>query len=70
MAEFRKDNLDILSDIKIENEKKAFEEGGVMNILPNKDHKNRRVLILNYGKVWNPEVINNDEFFRLLYISK
>jgi hypothetical protein len=56
--------------LKVDDEKKAFEEGGIINILPQKDHKGRRTLILHYGKVWNPDLVQNDQIFRLLYISK
>lgn len=70
IAEFRKEHHETIIGLKFDDEKKAFEEGGVINILPQKDHKGRRALILNYGKVWDPDLVQNDQIFRLLYISK
>lgn len=53
-----------------EDEEKAFTEGGVVNVLIDKDHKHRRVLVVNCGKVWDPDIVSSDQLFRLFYLSK
>lgn len=53
-----------------ETEKKALTEGNVVNVLKNKDHLGRRVLIVNCGKLWNPDEISADQMFKLFYLSK
>lgn len=52
-----------------EQEKYAFQEGGVVNVLTTKDHKNRRILIVHNGKDWDPAVCSPDSLFRIFYLS-
>ncbi|KAG5673906.1 hypothetical protein PVAND_003907 [Polypedilum vanderplanki] len=68
IAEFRRDNEKLLKDLMPEQEKIPFIEGGVVNVLTNKDHKNRRVLIVNSGKLWDPSVVSTDSMFRMFYL--
>jgi hypothetical protein len=70
MAEFRRDNAKLIKDLMPEQEKIPFMEGGVVNVLTNKDHKNRRVLIVNSGKLWDPSVVSADSMFRMFYLSE
>jgi hypothetical protein len=30
----------------------------------------RRIMVLNQGKMWDPDVVNIDQIFRVLYISE
>jgi len=53
-----------------EQEKIPFNEGNLVNILTNKDHKNRRMLVVNGGKIWNPDSISYDCLFRMFYMRK
>lgn len=51
-------------------EKVAFTKGNCVNVLTNKDHLGRRVLIVNSGKLWNPDEVSADQLFRLFYLSE
>ncbi|KAG5673907.1 hypothetical protein PVAND_003908 [Polypedilum vanderplanki] len=68
MAEFRKEHEKVLKDLMPEQEKIPFTEGGIINVLTNKDHKNRRVLIVNNGEIWDPAVVSSDSMFRMFYL--
>lgn len=49
VAEFKEKNADILDDLMPGDEENAFLNHDVVNILKNRDHKGRRVLIVNVG---------------------
>ncbi|KAG5673908.1 hypothetical protein PVAND_003909 [Polypedilum vanderplanki] len=68
IAEFRKDYWKVLKDLMPEQEKTAFIEGGLINILTHKDHKNRRIVIYKCGSDWDPSVISEDSIFRMFYL--
>lgn len=70
MAEFRKEHEKVLLDLNPEKEKATFTDGNIINILPNKDHLGRRILVLNQGQLWNPDEVTVDQIFRVLYISE
>jgi retinaldehyde-binding protein 1 len=70
VAEFRKEHEKLVRGLLPEHEKKAFLDGNIANILKDKDHLGRRVMIMNQGKIWNPEAVNIDQIFRVLYISE
>jgi retinaldehyde-binding protein 1 len=53
-----------------EHEKKAFTEGNIVNVLKNKDHLGRRVLVVNTGKLWNPDEVSAEQLFKLFYLSE
>lgn len=48
---------------------KFLTEGHVVNVLKNKDHLGRRIMVVNCGKVWDPDVCPGDQVFRLFYLS-
>jgi hypothetical protein len=70
IAEFRKEHEKLLKQLLPQDEKKAFVEGNVVNVLTNKDHLNRRVLVVNSGKVWEPDQVSADQLFRLFYLGE
>lgn len=70
MAEFRKEYAAQVKDLLPQDHKRAFIETDVINVLINKDHLGRRVLILKQGHNWDPEQISTHEIFQLLYLSK
>lgn len=70
IAEFRRDNEKLLKDLMPEQEKIPFTEGNAVNVLIDRDHKNRRILVVNSGKIWDPEVVSSDSLFRMFYLSK
>lgn len=70
IAEFRKEHENLVKELLPEDEKKAFVEGNVVNVLTNKDHLGRRVLVVNSGKVWDPDQVSADQLFRLFYLGE
>lgn len=70
MAEFRRDHEEVLKDLLPANEKKALIEGNVVNVLKNRDHLGRRIMVVNCGKVWDPDLVPGDQVFRLFYLSE
>lgn len=49
VAEFKKKYEVLLKDIMPEDEREAFTQHNVVNVLTERDHKGRRVLIVNCG---------------------
>ncbi len=59
-----------MKDLNPADYKKPFTETDVLNVLIDKDHLGRRIIVLKQGGNWNPDQINVDEIFKLLYLSK
>lgn len=51
-----------------DDEKAAFTENNIVNILTSRDQKGRRVLIVNCGSEWDPKKVSSDQLFRLFYL--
>ncbi|XP_058795518.1 clavesin-1 [Phymastichus coffea] len=68
IAEFKQKNSSLLDNLMPADEKVAFLENNVVNVLKNRDHKRRRVLIVNAGKSWDPSRVNADQMFRIFYL--
>lgn len=49
VAEFKRDNASLLDNLLPEQEKTAFLDHKVVNVLKGRDHKGRRVLIVSVG---------------------
>lgn len=49
IAEFKRDNAALLDNLMPEDEKEAFLNHKVVNVLKGRDQKGRRVLIVNVG---------------------
>lgn len=49
VAEFKEKNKALLENLMPEDERVAFTEHNVVNVLTNRDHKGRRVLLVNCG---------------------
>jgi len=67
-AEFRKENAALVKGLMPEMEKRSFCEHEVVNVLKNCDQKGRRVLIVNVGKLWNPNEVPSDSMFKMFYL--
>lgn len=52
-----------------EHEKIPFTEGGAVNVLIDRDSKNRRILVVNSGKFWDPDIVSSDSLFKMFYLS-
>lgn len=68
IAEFKRDYVTILKDLMPEQEKDAFVNNDVVNVLTNLDQDGRRVLLVNCGKVWDTKKVTSDQIFRLFYL--
>ncbi|KAG6450370.1 hypothetical protein O3G_MSEX006571 [Manduca sexta] len=68
VAEFKRENASLLDGLLPEHEKDAFLEHKVVNVMKGRDHKGRRVLIVNVGGTWDPKKVNADQLFRLFYL--
>ncbi|ALC38824.1 CG5958 [Drosophila busckii] len=67
-ATFRKEYASLVHGLQVEQVRERFIKGSVINVLKNCDQKGRRVLIVNSGKLWDPNEIPSDEMFRMLYM--
>ncbi|CAO1314626.1 unnamed protein product [Diamesa serratosioi] len=68
IAEFRKENFKLIGSISPDEDKEAFIEGNVVNVLTNKDQNGRRVLMVNCGGLWDTKKVTSDQLFRLFYM--
>lgn len=67
-AEFKQNNASLLNNLMPADEKRSFLENNVVNVLKGRDHKRRRVLIVNAGKTWDPSKVTADQMFRIFYL--
>lgn len=68
IAQFREKYKDILENLLPIDEKVAFTEYQVVNVLKNRDHLGRRVLMVNCGAIWDPSKVTTDQIFRMFYL--
>uniref|UniRef100_A0A182U479 CRAL-TRIO domain-containing protein n=1 Tax=Anopheles melas TaxID=34690 RepID=A0A182U479_9DIPT len=68
IAEFKKTNHPLLHALKPEEEKLAFVEHNVVNVLTNRDQKGRRVLLVNCGAAWDPKAVSSEQLFRVFFL--
>lgn len=68
VAEFRKQYQDLVYNLAVDPLKAQFTETSVVNIMPTRDHKGRRVMIVNSGQLWDPKVVSEEQMFQLFYI--
>ncbi|XP_014219784.1 clavesin-1 [Copidosoma floridanum] len=68
IADFKQKHAALLDNITPSDEKYAFMEHNVINVLKHRDHKRRRVMIVNAGGKWDPSKISADQMFRLFYM--
>lgn len=68
IAEFKKNYHNLLHNLMPEDERRAFTEHNVVNVLANRDQKGRRVLLVNCGALWDPKQVSSEQLFRLFYL--
>lgn len=68
VAEFKKNNLEIIRNLMPEDERSAFVDNNIVNVLKERDHLGRRVLIVNCGELWDPKRVSSEQLFRLFYL--
>lgn len=68
VADFRNKHAALFYDLIPSDERDAIMNHDVINVLKTTDHKNRRVMIMQVGKTWDPSKVTSDQILRLLYI--
>lgn len=68
IADFKEKHKDHLKDLMPEDEKNAFINHNVVNVMTSKDDKGRRVLFVNCGGDWNTKEVTADQLFRIFYL--
>lgn len=68
IAEYRAKHRNELYDLLPEQIKDMVMNNNVVNVLTNRDHKGRRVLLVNVGGVWDPSQVSTDQLLRILYL--
>lgn len=68
IADFKVKHASLLDNLMPSDEKEAITEHNIVNVLKERDHKNRRVLIVQSGKAWNPSKVSCDQIFRMFYL--
>ncbi|XP_057329537.1 clavesin-1 [Microplitis mediator] len=68
IADFKVKNASLLDNLMPNDEKTAILENNVVNVLKDRDHKRRRVLVVNAGKSWDPSKVTADQMFRIFYL--
>ena len=68
IAEFKADNSSILRNVMPDDERSAFIDNDIVNVLTNRDQDGRRVMVVNCGQAWDPKNINSDQLFRVFYL--
>lgn len=68
IAEFKRDYAETLKNLMPEDEKDAFVNNNVVNVLTNHDQDGRRVLLIHCGKLWDPKKVSSEQLFRIFYL--
>ena len=68
IADFKVKHAALIDNLLPNDERTAIFENNVVNVLKNRDHKRRRVLVVNAGKSWDPSKVNADQMFRIFYL--
>lgn len=68
VADFKKNNFDIIGNLMPEDERSAFVDNNVVNVLKDRDQDGRRVLVVNAGELWDTKRVSSEQLFRLFYL--
>lgn len=68
IADFKVKHASLLDNLLPNDERTAIFEHNVVNVLKDRDHKRRRVLIVSAGKSWDPSKVTTDQMFRMFYL--
>lgn len=68
IAEFKEKHKQLLENLVPTDEKEAFTKHNVVNVLRERDHKGRRVLLVNCGGSWDTSKVSADQLFRIFYL--
>lgn len=67
-AEFKRDYGAPLAGLRPAHVKELFLNHSIANVLKHRDHKNRRISIVNNGGVWDPKKVTVDDIFKMFYL--
>lgn len=68
IADFKVKHAALIDNLMPSDERAAIMENNVVNVLINRDHKRRRILLVNAGKSWDPSKVTADQMFRIFYL--
>ncbi|KYQ59106.1 Retinaldehyde-binding protein 1 [Trachymyrmex zeteki] len=68
VADFKVKHAALLHNLMPEDEKETFIQNNIVNIFKHRDHKNRRIMLVNCGKLWDPSKVSSDQIFRVFYL--
>jgi len=68
VAKFKEDHKNLFANLKPEDLQAPFCEGGVVNILKDRDQEGRRVLVVKCGSNWNPKQVTTDHLSQIVYL--
>ncbi|XP_054282937.1 clavesin-1-like [Macrosteles quadrilineatus] len=68
VAQFKEKNSNILSELSSSSEREALQKSRVVNVLTDRDHLGRRILVANVGAAWDTNILSSDALFRLFYM--
>lgn len=68
IADFRHKHAVLYYDLLPSDERDAIVNHDVINVLKTRDHKNRRVMIVQAGKTWDPSKVTSDQILRMFYL--
>lgn len=68
IADFRDKNSVLYHNLMPNDERDAFTNYNVVNILKGRDQKNRRVMLVQSGKTWDPSKVTSDQILRMFYL--
>ncbi|XP_043288204.1 retinaldehyde-binding protein 1 isoform X2 [Venturia canescens] len=68
IADFKVKHAALLDNLLPCDERNSIMDNNVVNVLINRDHKRRRILLVNAGKSWDPSKVTADQMFRIFYL--
>lgn len=68
VSEFKEKHKELLSNLMPEQVEKILLNEDIVNVLADRDHKGRRILINKAGKVWDPKKATPDQVFQMFYL--
>lgn len=69
IADFRDKNSVLYHNLMPSDERDALINHNVLNVLKGRDQKNRRVMLVQSGKTWDPSKVTSDQILRLFYLT-
>ncbi|CAG9784218.1 unnamed protein product [Diatraea saccharalis] len=68
MAEFKREHSHLISGLRPEHIKNFVINHNTSTVLPKRDHKNRRIVVVNGGAIYDPSKADADDLFKEFYL--